>query len=134
MKESNLLRVLLLLSGSIAVVVGLGLLFFPVAFHALSGIALGNDASLLSETRAPGGGLLVTGLLILAGSFMRRLTFTSTVLSASIYLAYGVSRLWSMAVDGLPSANLVQVTVAELVVGVACAFALVRYRKSHTAA
>lgn len=123
-----MLTAILLVSGLIGVAVGAALLLAPRAFQASSGIELGDDVSLLSEVRAPGGALLATGGLVIAGAFVRSLRFTATVVATVLYLSYALARLLSMAVDGLPSSVLVQAAALELVMGVACLFALIRYR------
>ncbi|BFM17460.1 hypothetical protein R50073_36430 [Maricurvus nonylphenolicus] len=128
MKESKLLKVVLFISGLIGVVVGGAILVDPVSFYASNGIELGGNISLLNEVRAPGGALLGCGLLVMAGAFSSSLTFTSTVLATLVYLSYGLARVVSIIADGMPADILVQVTVLEVVVGLICAFALVKYR------
>lgn len=77
---------------------------------------LGNDPSLLSKIRAPGGLLASSGLLILLEAFrahLRSLTITLTIL---VYGAFGLVRLVSFTLDGMPSNNLVMATGVELTV------------------
>lgn len=133
MKNSIVLKVILVISGLIGVVVGGAILLTPVAFHAASGIELGGNTSLLNEIRAPGGALLASGILILSGAFLTELTFTSIVLSTLLYLSYGLSRIISMVADGKPAETLMQATVLEIIIGLVCAFALVKYRKKRIA-
>ena len=103
MQNSKILKAILFVSGLVATGIGAAILFTPAAFYALNGIRLGNDISLLNEIRAPGGALLAIGLLIMSGAFVTRLTFTATLLAALLYLAYGLSRILSMAIDGMPA-------------------------------
>jgi hypothetical protein len=117
---------LLALSSLIAIGIGTSILVAPAWFHASHGIELGSDANLLSEVRAPGGALLALGLLMLTGVFVRSFTFASTSTAAAVFLAYGLSRLLSIALDGVPGTGLVVATVVELAVGGACAVALGR--------
>lgn len=133
MKNSIVLKVILVISGLIGVVIGAAILLTPVAFHATSGIELGGNTSLLNEIRAPGGALLASGILIISGAFLTELTFTSIVLSTLLYLSYGLSRIISMVADGKPAETLMQATVLEIMIGLVCAFALVKYRKKHIA-
>lgn len=128
MKNSRVLKTLLFLSGLVAMGVGGAILLMPVAFHATNGIELGSSLSLLNEVRAPGGALFAMGALILTGAFMRRLAFTSTLVSAVLYLSYGLSRILSMGIDGMPAEGLVLATILEVTIGLLCAFALVRWR------
>lgn len=106
------------------------ILFVPDEFHASSGIVIGSDENLLSEVRAAGGALLACAMIVLLGAFISRLTFTALLLSTVLYLSYGVSRLVSMAVDGLPSLNLMAVTLFELGIGLVCALALATGKSS----
>ena len=124
MQPTKTLRVLVALSGLIALAIGASILIDPAGFHAAHDIELGSSASLMSEVRAPGGALLGLGLLMLVGAFQRALTFTAGILAAAVYLAYGVSRLLSVVLAGVPHEGLVGATAIELVLGGACAVAL----------
>lgn len=127
MENSRILKTVLVISGLIATGIGGVLLFVPGSLYAASGIELGRNVSLLSEVRAPGGALLASGILILSGAFVARLAFTATVLTTLVYLSYGIARILSMAIDGMPSEALVQATVLEMTIGLAGAFVLLRY-------
>ena len=131
MKNSKVLKTILIISGLMLTGFGGAILFMPVAMAALNGIELGGQISLLSETRAPGGALLASGILVMSGAFLAKLTFTSVVVSALVYLSYGLSRILSMAIDGMPAEGLVQVAVLEMVTGLVCVFALVKYRENE---
>lgn len=131
MKNSKVLKTILLISGLMLTGFGAAILFMPVEMAALNGIEFGGQISLLSETRAPGGALLASGILIMSGAFLAKLTFTSVVVSALVYLSYGLSRILSMATDGMPAEGLVQVAVLEIVTGLVCVFALVKYRENE---
>lgn len=126
MQLTKTLRSLLVLSGLVAMGIGVSLVASPIAFHAGYGIELGDDASLLSEVRAPGGALLALGALMLAGAFSPALTLASTSIASAVYLGYGVARLVAIALDGMPDPGLVAAAVVELLIGGACAVALVR--------
>ncbi len=128
MKNSIVLKTILFVSGLIGAGIGAAILFVPDMFHASSGIVLGGNASLLSEIRAPGGALLASGILILSGAFIGRLTFTSAVVSTLLYGSYGLSRILSFSLDGMPHSVLVQAAVLEIAIGAICTFALIRYR------
>lgn len=123
-----MLRAIVLVSGLIGVAVGGAMLLLPVEFHAMAGIALGDSNSLLNEMRAAGGALLAIGLYIVAGAFRTHLTMTAAVASTLLYLAYGMSRILSMFVDGAPDDSLVLIAGLEIAWGLACALALVSYR------
>ena len=128
MKNSKVLKSILIISGLIASVIGATILLAPVAFYATYGIELGGNPSLLNEIRAPGGALLVSGVLIISGAFVSKLTFTAVVVSTLLYLSYGLSRVISIAIDGMPVEGLVQAAILEIVIGMACVFTLLQYR------
>ena len=129
MKNSKVLKSILVVSGLVGVIVGLGNILSPIAFNASSGIELGEDINLINEFKATGGGLFLSSILILLGVFMERLTFSSTLLATMLYLGYGFSRIASIVIDGVPSDELVQIAIFEIVMGLIALFALVKYRK-----
>ncbi len=131
MKNSKVFKTILIISGLIASVIGAAILFAPVAFYATYGIELGGNFSLLNEIRAPGGVLLASGTLIISGAFVDKLAFTAAVVSSLLYLSYGLSRVMSIAIDGIPAEGLVQAAVLEIVIGLACVFVLVKYREKQ---
>ncbi len=131
MKNSKVLKTILFISGLMLAGFGAAILLMPVEMAALNGIDLGGQISLLSETRAPGGALLASGILVISGAFLPKLTFTSVLVSALVYLSYGLSRILGMAIDGMPAEGLVQVAVLEIVTGLVCVFALVKYRETE---
>jgi hypothetical protein len=130
MKIAKMLKGILIVSGLILIVIGCGILFMPVAFFGTSGIDLGSNVNLLNEIRPPGGALLASGILIMSGAFVAELTFTSLVFSLLIYLSYGLSRILSIVIDGMPTKALILVTVLEIILGLIGFFALIRYRRT----
>ena len=127
MKNSKVIKTILIISGLIASGIGAAILFTPVEFYTTYGIALGGNFSLLNEIRAPGGALLTSGILIISGAFVDKLAFTAIVVSSLLYLSYGLSRVMSITIDGMPAEALVQAAVLEIITGLACVFALVKY-------
>lgn len=132
MKNSKVLKVLLFISGLIAASIGAAILLTPTTFYASNGIDLTGNISLLNEIRASGGALLAAGILIISGSFMHRLTFTALVVASMLYLSYGLSRILSFGIDGIPSEGLVQAAVLEVIIGAICVWAFVKYRTIKT--
>ena len=130
MKQSVFLRAVLVLAGLIGFSVGFGQLFFPVSFEASAGINLGTDTGLLSEIRGAGGSLLLSGILMIYGAFKPSFTSYALLLSAVLYLSYGVSRIYGFVMDGTPNQSFLIVTITELVLGV---ISWVLYRKSKVA-
>ncbi|NNG03838.1 MAG: DUF4345 domain-containing protein [Inquilinus sp.] len=129
MGNSMIPKTILFLSGLVASGIGAAILLLPVEFYAANGMELGGSVSALNEARASGGALMASGALIMIGAFVARLFFTSAVLATLLYLAYGLSRVLSMAVDGMPTDGLLQATVFEIAVGLVCAVVLFRYRE-----
>ena len=127
MKNSKVLKVILFISGLIAIGVGGTILTMPVAFYSASGINIEGSVSLLNEIRASGGALFVVGILVMSGVFVANLRFTATVISMLLYLSYGLSRILSMTIDGIPVDALMQAVVLEIIIGVVCAFAFIKY-------
>ena len=128
MKNSKVLKAILVVAGLVASVIGSSIVTMPETFYETNGIELAGNVSLLNEIRAAGAALLAMGLFIISGAFVSRLTFTSTLVAALLYLSYGLSRILSMAIDGLPAEGLLQAAVLELVIGLVCVFALAGYR------
>ncbi|NTX65548.1 DUF4345 domain-containing protein [Myxococcus sp. CA051A] len=129
--RNRVTKTVLLVAGVSGSLIGTPLLFIPKVFHGWSGIDLGGQVSLLSEVRAPGGALLACGLLIMAGALWPRMTFTSLVVSTTLYLSYGVSRVLSLVLDGAPAPELVAAMVAELVIGTLCGVLLLGRERAN---
>jgi len=129
MKKFALLKTILVLSGLVASGIGVSILISPFSFYAGYGLALGGNVSLLNEVRASGGALLASGILIISGAFVDKLTFTAALIAALLYLSYGLSRVMSIAVDGMPSEGLILAAAFEITTGLVCVFALVGYRE-----
>ena len=130
MQNSIKLKATLLISGSIAVGIGAGILFAPEAFYAANNIQLAHDINLLSEIRAPGGALLACGVLIISGSFVPWLAFSATLVSSLMYISYGLSRILAMAIDGIPAQSLIIVCVLEMAIGLFNLCMLIKIPKS----
>lgn len=128
-----MLRTILLLAGLPGVWVGLSLLLTPVSFQAGNGIDLAGDVNLLSETRSAGGALAVIGAMIMSGVVVAELAWFSTLLTIAVYLAYGLSRMLSISVDGIPHDALLYAAAAELAIGLMGVFAWMKYRAKPTA-
>ena len=130
--KTRLVPGFLFLSGLLLVGIGAAILLMPESFHASNGIALGENASLLSEVRAPGGLLFASGLLIIGGSFRHKLRAQSVTLATLVYGTFGLARLLSMALDGVPSTGIVGATAIELIVAALGILILTRQTNSAT--
>ena len=125
----NTAPLILLPSGIIAVVIAGTILFAPEALYAGYGIDVSGNATLANELKAPAGMLLAAGLLMFAGVFRSQLAVVSLATAAVVYLSYGLSRLTSMAIDGLPHSGLVGAAGVELIIGVVCLLTLLQVRR-----
>lgn len=117
MSHSIRIKLLLLTSGLVSAGVGFAVLFLPVGFHASAGIVLGGNLSLMSEMRAPGALLLAAGGFILASVIVARWQYAAALVSAAVFLSYGLARIYSVVVDGMPHEILLMAAGVELFVG-----------------
>ncbi|MGC9418651.1 MAG: DUF4345 domain-containing protein [Rhodovulum sp.] len=120
MRPTRLEKFALGLSGLTALVTGAFILFAPHAFYAGYGIALGEDADLLSELRAPGAGLTGFGLLMLLGIWRHVILPVSMAAALTVFIAFPVGRLVGLAVDGMPSGSVIGALVVELIIAALC--------------
>jgi len=126
-------RGLLLGCGLIAAGIAAMILFAPAAFYEGYAIEIGADISLANELRAPAGLLLLSGLLMLAGAFRSEFAIPSLTVATAVYLSYGLSRIASMAIDGVPHSGLVSAAVIEIAIGGICLVDLMRHRRTTVA-
>ncbi len=124
---------LLLASGLIAAAIAAMILFAPNAFYGSYGIEIGANVSLANELKAPAGLLLLAGLLMLVGVFRSEFAILSLATATAVYLSYGLSRISSMAIDGVPHSALVSAAVIEIAIGGICLVDLIRHRKATIA-
>lgn len=113
-------------SGLTAASIGVAILAAPHSFFASYGITVGNNASLLSELRAPGAGLAAFGVLMLLGIWRTAMTPMSRVVALIVFLAFPAGRLIGLIVDGLPSNHIIAALVFELAVAALCIVAFSR--------
>lgn len=109
-------RLSLVGAGGIALLIGGALMASPKAFLEMSHVFVDPDPNLMSEMTAPGGVLILTGLLLLVGAIRRRFANLALIIGAVIYGSYGIGRLVSMALHGLPADSLMVATVIELAI------------------
>ena len=105
-------------SGAILGLIGGALMFAPKAFLETSHVFIDRDPGLMSELTAPSGILIITGALMILGAFKLRFANIALLIGAIVYGSYGLGRLVSMGLHGLPSASLITATVIEFAVAV----------------
>ena len=120
MKSTLFEKIALGLSGVTALTIGAFILFAPHAFYASYGITLGEDANLLSELRAPGAGLAGFGLLMLLGIRRHAILPVAMAVALTVFIAFPAGRLVGIAVDGMPSGNVIGALVVELIIAALC--------------
>lgn len=107
-------------AGLIGLGIGALMLFDPATLFGLNGVALGADPNLLSEIRAPGAALITLAAIVLAGAVRESMTRLAALIGLAVYLAYGVGRLVSIGLDGVPAESLIAAGAIEFVVGALC--------------
>ncbi|MCR9061245.1 DUF4345 domain-containing protein [Roseibium album] len=101
--------------------VGTLVTFFPASLYALNGLVLDPSAAMMSEIRAPGVFILLAGVLALCGLFRQALEGPALLASAGLLLSYGIGRLISLPLDGLPPVSLLVAMGIEVCLGTWCA-------------
>jgi len=124
MKDTIWVKLVLALSGIIGVAIGLSALFWPRAFFASSGTILGDDISLMSEVRAPAMVLVLFGAVMMGAVVVPKIRKGALWAAALLYLSYGMGRVISVALDGVPHANILMALVIELGIGLLCIYVL----------
>lgn len=132
MKELRGFKVILIVLALTLVIFGGWRLAYPLGFYTFSGLALPDDAGVLSEVRGGGAIIMISGLVVALGAFRHAWSRTSVVLAAVVFLSLGLGRLMGMAIDGFPGAEVIQGMAIELVLGVLALFAFFKYRDADT--
>ncbi|WP_291767089.1 MULTISPECIES: DUF4345 domain-containing protein [Maricaulis] len=134
MTANLMTRIVLALAGLVALLIGATLLLDPQSLYAGSGLVLDGGASQLSEIRAPAGLLVLSGLAVLAGSIWLKWATAALQLTVLVFLGYGIGRVASLALDGMPSDSLVMAMLIEWAIGVlALVLLMVRNRSGASA-
>jgi len=107
-------RMMLGLSGLIGGYIGISILFDTQKFFAHNGVEITGDPGLMSELKAPAIVLLAAALVLLVGSVKSRFTDMALMIGAIVYGSYGMGRVVSILVDGLPPQPLIAAAVVEL--------------------
>ncbi len=129
-KKISFWKITLIGLGTNACLIGAGLLLYPIWFESLFHVLLDRDASALSEVRAPGAGLLSCGILMIAGAFIKRLSFVSLLLTCFLYISYALGRVFGIIVDGLPNDSIQSALIFEAIAGIVAVLALTQFMRS----
>ena len=131
MRNSNVLKAVLFLSGLLLILVGVEMLFDPDNMLGKHGININGNISLLNELKGHGGVLLGCGILILLGAFFNKLSYTSILVSVVVYLSFAIGRVIGILVDGFPSEGLIIALALEFIFGLLGLFCFFKYREKH---
>jgi hypothetical protein len=110
-------RTALLGSGSLLELIGSTLLFSPEGFLAMSGVTVPQDPALMSELAAPASMLIIVACLMLIGGVKLRFADLGLLAGGTVYGSYGVGRVVSMFMHGLPSAPMIAAMLVEIGIG-----------------
>ena len=128
MENSKVLKAFLIISGLLLTLIGGATLFMPVDVKAASGVDVAGNISVLNDIRASAALILSMVILVLLGAFVKKLSYTSSLVSFLLFLSLGTGRLISILLDGMPVDGMVKATGLEFTLGIvgAILFALKR--------
>ncbi len=116
----------LALSGFLLFMVGTMRLSNPTKTYSKnSGIELAKDVDLLNEVRGVSALMMSSGIIILLGTIMPKLTPFSCVVAVLLFLGFAIGRLLSIVTDGKPNKKIIQGLFSELILGGANLFCLI---------
>lgn len=133
MTLSGFQKITLGIAGVTALSIGGFILAAPDAFYASYGIILDANPSMMSELRAPGAGLATLGVIMLAGIVRADWAPVALVAALTVYLAFPLGRIISLAVDGMPSAAVFGAFGVEVAIAALCLVAFRRPKNSGKA-
>ena len=131
MKNSKVLKTYLVLSGLLLSFIGSATLFMPVAIKAGAGIDIAGDINTLNDTRASAALILSIAVLSILGAFIKKITFTSSLMSFLLFLSLGIGRAISIVIDGMPVDGLVKATALEFILGILGAILFLKYQERN---
>ena len=132
MKNSKVLKGILLYLGGNLIVIGSWRLLDPISFALTNDMDLNGQISLINEARGAAGTIVGFGILIVLGVFIKRLTYTSAIVGPILYLGYGLARLLSFTIDGYPGEMAMVGMIGEFIVGGIGLFGLIKYSEKKT--
>ena len=109
-----LTRTLLSTSGLLIGLIGGAILISPIPFMEMSDITLAENPDLISELTAPSGVLLITSAIMLLGAIKLRFADLALLSGVIVYGSYGISRLFSLLLHGMPDKSVVTAMIVEI--------------------
>ncbi|MDJ0909150.1 MAG: DUF4345 family protein [Woeseiaceae bacterium] len=122
-------KMVLLLCGTLISGIAVTILTVPDAPDLSYAIALGRDRQLTSALRASAIGLLLAGLVVLAGAFRRRWAGAAMTTAAAVFLALGVSQSLALVMGGIDEEEVLVAAIAEFAIGAISLINLNTHRK-----
>lgn len=107
----------LFLAALVGIYVGGSLLFFPAELQAQSDILI-TSPSQYSEARAPGAAIVSASIIALLGAFKAQWRKTALIVMTLFFTSYGLGRLMSLVLDGMPAEGLFYAMIGEIIMGV----------------
>ncbi|MDY8137345.1 DUF4345 domain-containing protein [Aquimarina sp. 2201CG5-10] len=129
MKNSKVLKTYLVISGLLLSFIGGTTLFIPIKMKGSAGIDIAGNISVINDVRAFSTLILAIAILTLLGAFLKKLTYTSSLVSFLLFLSLGIGRVISILIDGMPVGGLVKATALELVLGTIGAILFLTYQR-----
>ena len=126
MTFTNFQKTTLGIAGVTALGIGMAILIAPHAFYASYGIALGEDANLLSELRAPAAALAALGACMMIGIWREAWRNTSIAAAFIVFLAFPAGRIVGLVVDGIPTGSIIGALLVEIIIATLCLAAFTR--------
>lgn len=107
-------RILLVGSGALLSLIGGALMLNPKLFLTMNEAIVEYEPSLMSEVTAPTGLMVITGAFMMLGAAKLRYANLGLLIGGIVYGSYGISRLISQKLHGMPSDQLIVATEIEL--------------------
>jgi hypothetical protein len=121
------------LFGVIGLAIGGSILFIPDQFQANANIVYPSNPSLYSEVRAPGAFLALLSGGILAAVFVRAWRLYALFVIGAINIAYGLGRVVSIVLDGMPSSTILIAMSVEFLAAMIAIYLVMIYQREQTA-
>lgn len=122
MSKFNFYKLSILAIGILLISIGGTILFIPETLFEINMIHLNKNPNLLSEIRAPGGVFILSGIALFLGFFITQIGKASLTSAGILLVGYGISRLFSILLDGPPAYSLQLAMIIELVLGAFCIY------------
>lgn len=132
MTNSKLTQVILQINGLVAILIGFTILLDPIAMLTPYGFQASVSTGLLSELRAPGGLLIVCGLMMSRYGFNSGDYRSGLQISIMVYGAYWSARMVGLLLDGSPPIEIWTAATIEFLLFFSSVLLMLKYRKESS--